>query len=439
MSSRESDQLIERLFWLVRLRWIAVIGVVLTVLFADRVIGLKLPVFPLVGITFILALYNLIFYLVASRIERNLGGVQRRVERIANIQISLDLMILTALIHFSGGIENPFIFYFIFHMIIGSILLSRRASFLQATFAVFLFVGMVGLEYWGVIPHYPLLGFIPATLYNSWFYVAGVSSVFVTTLYISVYMASSISNKLREREKSLEEANRLLEEKDRIKSEYVLRVSHDIKEHIAAIQICVDPVVEGITGPLNAKQKDLLERADRRASKLLFFVNALLEITRIKLTRQLKMESFSLLEVLEAIKEDIKSKARNKNQTFKMEVDPSVDRIRGVRVYIEEALLNLLHNSIKYTPEGGAISLKVEDRRNTLRIEIKDSGIGISTEDLPHIFDEFYRAKKACQLEKMGSGLGTSIAKKIVEMHGGGIWVESEEGKGTTFFIEIKK
>jgi signal transduction histidine kinase len=439
MSSRYGDQLVERLFWLIRLRWIAVVGVVLTVLFAYLFIGLPLPIISLFSITFVLAVYNLIFYFVASRIERSLGGAQRLVEKIANIQISLDLLVLTALIHFSGGIENPFIFYFIFHMIIGSILLSRRASFLQATFAAFLFTGMVGLEYWGILPHYPLRGFISATLYNSWLYVAGVSSVFVTTLYIAVYMASSISIKLREREKSLEEANKQLEEKDRIKSEYVLRVSHDIKEHIAAIQICVDPVVEGIAGPLNAKQKDLLERADRRASKLIFFVNALLEITRIKLTRELRMESFSLLEVLESIKEDIKTKARNKNQTFKMEVDPSVDRIRGVRVYIEEAILNLLHNSVKYTPEGGVISLKVEDRRNNLRIEIKDNGIGISAEDLPQIFDEFYRAKEARQLEKMGSGLGTSIAKKIVEMHGGGIWVESEEGKGTTFFIEIKK
>jgi signal transduction histidine kinase len=434
-----NEPLIERLFWLIRLRWIAVIGVILAILFANLIIELDLPVFALYSICFVLAVYNLVFYFITTYLKRSSSQLFGFAGKIANIQISLDLLILASLIHFSGGIENPFIFYFIFHMIIASILLSPFASFLQAAFAVSLFIFMALLEYLGVLPHYSLQGFLPATLYNDPFYILGISFVFISTLFIAVYMATSISSKLKEREKSLAEANESLEEKDRIKSEYVLRVSHDIKEHIAAIESCIDPVVEGITGTLNDKQKDLLGRANRRASRLLFFVNALLEITRIKLTKKLRMETFSFREVLEAIIEDISAKTKSKQQKFLINISQKIDKIKGVRVYLEEAILNLLHNSVKYTPVGGTISLNVVDQSASLLVQIEDNGIGIPNEDLPHIFDEFYRAKKARQLEVMGSGLGTSIAKKIVELHNGRIWVKSKEGQGTKFFIELPK
>ena len=259
------DRLIERIYWLIKLRWVAITGVVLTVLFAKQVFNVPLNSISLSSIATFLAIYNLVFILYLKRLEKNKPDQLILIaNRIANVQISLDLLSLTMLIHFSGGIENPFIFYFIFHMIIASILLSRRASFLQATFAVFLFTLMVWLEYAGFLRHYCLKGFVLDDLHTNKIYILGVSFVFISTLYLAAYMASSISVRLREREKSLKEANLLLEEKDRIKSEYVLRVSHDIKEHLASVQTCLEPVSDGITGELNPAQKDLIQRATER-------------------------------------------------------------------------------------------------------------------------------------------------------------------------------
>src|SRR3989338_7283564 len=299
-SRKQEDGLIERIYWLIRLRWIAIIGVILTILFAEKIIKLSLPYFYLHGITTVLGVYNLIFFLYLNQIKkRKIIALDIIANRIANVQISLDLLSLTMLIHFSGGIENPFIFYFIFHMIIASILLSMRASFLQATFAAFLFVIMTALEYSEILPHHSLPGFIPHTLHNNLVYISGLNFAFISTIYIAVYMATSISKRLREREDSLKEANLLLEEKDRIKSEYVLRVSHDIKEHLASIQTCLEPVSSGITGGLNPGQKDLIQRATERTDKLLFFVKTLLEITRIKLSKYIDMESFSLKKTVE--------------------------------------------------------------------------------------------------------------------------------------------
>jgi len=440
MEKSLQESLIERNLWLIRLRWIAITGVIFTVLFASQIIKLFLPTLPLYAIALILGLYNLIFFILMGRIKKKESpDIFFTANRIANLQISFDLTSLAFLIHFSGGIENPFIFYFIFHMIIASILLSRKASFLQATYAVLLFSSLVTLEYFGILPHYSLKGFIMHNQHNNPFYITGVSFVFITTLYIAVYMATSISVRLREREASLKEANELLNEKDRIKSEYVLRVSHDIKEHLAAIQSCLEPVAKGITGQLNLKQRDLIQRANERAERLGFFIRALLEITRLRLSKQIEMGYFSLKKTIENAINFVEQGAKDKGIFISCNIEPSIGMIKGAEIYIEETIANLLANSVKYTTGNGKINLKASERGNSVLIEIADTGIGIPQDELPKIFEEFYRASNAKGVEKYGTGLGLSIAKQVIERHSGKIWAESQEGKGSAFYIILPK
>lgn len=431
------EEFIERLHWLVRLRWLAVIGVFLTVLSVSRIFKFPLPVFPLYLIAIILALYNLAFFILLIYLKERKSKITMNI--IANAQISLDLLMLSALIHFSGGIENPFLFYFIFHMIIAGILLSRQAAFLQATFAAILFCFMVILECLGILPHYCLREFIINSQHNNLIYIIGISFVFVSTIYIAVYMASSISAKLKQREEILEKANEQLKEKDRLKSEYVLRVSHDIKEHLAAIQGCLEPVIGRITGELNPKQFDLVERAVQRTSKLIFFVKALLEITRIKLSKEIKMDYFYFKDIVYEVVNNISPKAQDKNIAIYSVIEPTIDRIRGAKEYLQETIVNLIANSVKYTPNNGRIDIRVKDKGNSILIEIQDTGIGIPKDEMPKIFEEFYRASNAREAEKDGTGLGLSIARQIVQIHQGKIWVESESGKGSVFSIELPK
>ena len=438
--TKVKDRIRERLRWLISLRWIAILGVVITALFASKISGIPLNLFPIYAIALLLSLCNLAYSLFLNYSARRISGDLFIINnRLANLQIFLDLAFLAALLHFSGGIENPFIFYFIFHMIIAGILLTRRAAFLQATFAIALFLSIVGMEYSGALHHYCLKGFIPVTLHTDLLYIYGVGFVFISTLYIAVYMASSISKILRERENSLREANVLLEEKDRIKSEYVLRVTHDIKEHLSTIQSCIEPVTNGITGPLNQKQQDLLTRAKDRARRLLIFVRALLEISRIRLSKALKMEEFMFPDAINGVLEDIKARANTRGIDFDVEMPPSAVKMKGVRLYIEEAIMNLLANSLKYTPRGGKITFRVKDTHEHIVIQIKDTGIGIPKDEIAYIFDEFYRGSNAKNLEKEGTGLGLAITKEIVELHKGKISVESEEGKGTNFSVEFPK
>ncbi len=440
MEKLVQEGLIERSLWLIRLRWVAVTGVIFTVLFVSQILKLSLPTLALYTIALILGIYNLIFYILLGRLRKKEPQyIFITANRIANLQISFDLASLTFLIHFSGGIENPFIFYFIFHMIIASILLSRRASFLQATYAVLLFSSLVILEYLGILPHYYLKGFIIHSQHNNPFYIMGASFVFITTLYIAVYMAASISVKLREREESLKQANELLSEKERIKSEYVLRVSHDIKEHLSAIQSCLEPVAGGLAGELNLKQRDLIQRANKRAERLVFFIRSLLEITRLRLNKHIDMGYFSLKGTIDNAINFVDQGAKDKGIFISCNIEPSIGTINGAEIYIEETIANLLANAVKYTAGNGKINITASDRGASVLIEIADTGIGIPKDELPKIFEEFYRASNAKELEKYGTGLGLSIAKQVIERHAGKIWAESQEGKGSAFYIILPK
>jgi signal transduction histidine kinase len=431
---------IERIYWLIRLRWIAVFGVALIVFFASQLLKFSLPVFSLYAIAGILGVYNLIFFFLANRLRKKKPDNSFQItNRIANLQITFDYTCLAAIMHFSGGIENPFIFYFIFHMIISSILLSRRAAFLQVSYAVLLLYSVIALEYYGILPHYCLREFMLADQHENLIYIMGVFSVFVSTLFISAYMATSIVKRLRLHENRLSRANELLRENDRIKSEYVLRVTHDIKEHLAAIQGCLEPVVVGIVGDLNDRQKDLLGRAVQRTEKLMFFVRALLEITRIKLSKHIEIKQFSLRKAVESAVGLIEAKAKEKHLIVSYHIDPGIDMIKGSQIYIEETITNILMNSLKYTPQYGEIDIFVNDKADKVLLQVVDTGIGISEDEIPKLFEDFFRASNAKELEKTGTGLGLAMAKQVVLRHNGKIWVESTLNQGTKVSIELPK
>lgn len=435
-NSSPKDYLLDRVCWLIRLRWVAAAGVFSVSFLLPRIFQgrLDLNVPALCAIAGFLLCYNAgLFFTVSFLKKKKFVFPEPWVNCFANAQISIDLTCLAFLIHFSGGIENPFIFYFIFHMIIASILLTRRAAFSQATYAVFLFFSLVLTEHFGFFQHHCLQHVFSYAAHENIFYLAGMSFVFVSTLYITVFLATSISSQLREREGSLEGVNKLLREKDHIKSEYVLRVTHDIRQDLAAIQSCIEPVTMGITGPLGSAQKDLLQRAIGRSMQLIVYIDALLDITKLKLTQQLKMESFSFTELVREISGQMSELAGNKQLSFEFKTDTTPIMIRGVKVYLEEALMNLLKNSLKYTPAGGKIVFEVTASNDWISIRIEDTGIGIPAPELPHIFEEFYRASNARRAERKGTGLGLSITKQIVEMHQGTIEVESALGKGTIF------
>lgn len=433
-------RLIKRAHWLIRLRWIATVCVGAGTWFCSNILAIELQRNALYGIAVLLGLYNAIMLLLLNHFAKTYTqAVYEPVKKVVNFQISADLLILTVLLHFSGGIENPFAFYFMFHMIIASILLSERESYLQATFAVAVFGLMILLEYLQLVPHHCLRGFVPYCMHKTGLYVLGTFLVFTTAIYLAVYMAGYIASRLKYAEQAYRQANGLLQEKDRIKDEYVLWLTHDIKGHLAAIQSCLNVVDSQIVGTLNEAQIDFVKRASIRTVKLTDFVKKLLQLTQMRLSNNMEKEIFSLKDTIYSAVSAVKSKADDKLQTLNCNIEPAIDKISGNPLSIEETITNLLLNAIKYTPSRGTVEINARDDGNYVLVEFIDTGIGIPREELPKIFDEFYRATNAREIEKDGTGLGLSIAKQVVERHGGKIHVESREGDGTRFWFTLLK
>jgi len=244
---------------------------------------------------------------------------------------------------------------------------------------------------------------------------------------------------LEKQQKALRAANIQLKEKDRIKDEYVSRVTHDIKGHLAAIQSCLFIASDESAGALSEKQSDFMQRALGRTGQLTNFVKELLNLTQMRLSGRLQMEAFSLSDTISKALDSIARKAKDKSITVTSDVEPSIGQIIGNEFSINEMLTNLLFNAVKYSPENKSVHLEAKSHDDYVQIDIADTGIGIPADELGNVFEEFFRASNAKQREKDGTGLGLSIVKQIVERHGGKISVQSQQGQGTTFTVTLPR
>jgi signal transduction histidine kinase len=318
-------------------------------------------------------------------------------------------------------------------MIIASIILSVFERYMLATFSTMLLVFLAILEYNGIVDHHCLKGFLVHCHQADALFTFGTIAVISSTLYLVVFMTGSISIRLRKREEALWDANLQLNQKDRIKNEYVARVTHDIKGHLAVIKMSLDVAAQDSIGTLNVKQEDLITRANVRTTKLIAFVQSLLKLTKMRLSDEINMEEFDISETIANSTAVAREKAKDKKVELKISEIVADKMILGNPVSIEEITANLLFNAIKYTPSGGTVTLSVSENEGFLRVDIEDTGIGIPPEELPKVFDEFYRASNARLTERDGTGLGLSIAKQVIERHGGKIWAKSHLGQGSTF------
>jgi signal transduction histidine kinase len=199
-------------------------------------------------------------------------------------------------------------------------------------------------------------------------------------------------------------------------------------------------ILGGFAGEINEEQREMLDRSSYRIRELLNLISDLLDVSRIE-AGQIAQEfkAMSLSEVIEGSLEDIQAMAREKEMELRVEVPDKLPVIQAAPHRLRQVLNNLLSNAIKFTPPEGLITISVEDKDDQFQIEVMDTGTGIPSEDLPYIFDDFFRGR---DVDRTGAGLGLSIAKKIVEAHGGRIWVESpcaSDGTGSKFAFTLPK
>jgi signal transduction histidine kinase len=436
-SSLEKE-LVESLSRFINLRWIMVIGIFVTSKFAKFGLGIDLPIIPIFIVTFCILIFNLICLYLQKHVKSY--------ERFTNLQISVDWIALVFLVHYTGGIESPVIFYFIFHVIISAILLSEKKCYLQTSFALILIISLSILEYFHVIPHVHIKDLFPNPVYDNGLYLLSIIFFSVTSLYISAYLATSVNNRLRKRENEIvtlkneiTDAYNKLEEIDREKSEFTYKVTHELRSPLSAIQSLLKSIEEGYAGEISEKARDLVIRSEKRTSFLITLVNGLLDLIAGKIGKP-KEGDIKLIDINIAVKNTLhlmqeKTKAKNLKIINKAVPEPSYLNI--VPDDLDIILTNLIDNSVKYTEQEGTISINSTITDKEVKLEISDTGMGITTEDINKIFNEFYRARNAKAAELRGTGLGLSIVKNLIKQYGGSIDVQSQIEKGTTVTISF--
>ena len=237
----------------------------------------------------------------------------------------------------------------------------------------------------------------------------------------------------------LEDMTYLLE-LDRMKGDFIAMVSHELRSPISAIAQNINLILEGLVGKTTEKQRNLLLRAKERSKGLIDLIGDLLEISKIEAGMAIQRKgTLQLEEVARKVMELMEGEAQAKRISLTAKIDFSLPPVLGDKDSLEGVFTNLVSNAIKYTPDGGKVVIEVCPAGDYVKTVVKDTGIGISQEDLPRIFDKFSRIKSEKTRGIIGTGLGLSIVKGIVEAHLGSISVESEEGKGTIVTILLPK
>lgn len=220
-----------------------------------------------------------------------------------------------------------------------------------------------------------------------------------------------------------------------MRREFVGNVSHEIRTPLAAMKAISETLRDGALYDQLAA-KDFLERLDVELDGMTQMVNELIELSRIETgTIKLKLEPVDLNALVKEVANRLKPQADRNHLTLSTNYYADLPTTSADRERVRQVITNILHNAIKFTPPQGKILVSTRQEGQTIIAEVSDTGIGIAAEDLPHIFERFFKADKS--RSTTGTGLGLAIAKHTIQAHGGNIWVTSEPGKGSVFGFSL--
>jgi signal transduction histidine kinase len=283
-------------------------------------------------------------------------------------------------------------------------------------------------------------------------FLAAYLAAFGLGLALTVYLTSTIVMHLRQRDADLVRAREQLQERSaaletangrlrllaRRRTEHALRVAHELRAPAAAMKSVLDVLLRGYADD----QQSMLEIARDNSVRLLDLVNDLLYLGHVKeVGHAVDVTAVRIDDVLRDTMEAVRPMATQQSITLTMFLQPYLPTVRANPEYVRQILVNLLDNAIKYTPARGAVEAELRHSGDRVVCTVSDTGIGIRSEDVPHVFEEFFRAPNAKQSQRTGTGLGLAIVKQIVDLYGGDIAVESQIGKGTrvTFSLPLAK
>jgi signal transduction histidine kinase len=409
MSTRRQD-----IFWFILLRVIIITTIfisVVTIHYATAA-TLTLSAFYLIFAAYFLSLVYFLLYF---------WGKNYTVQ--VYIQIFFDLLLITALVYFSGGLKGSFYFLYVFEIIAASIVLSSRATYITAILSGVLFAALIDGMYLGIIPSYssdssPIsMDALITNVFTSW----GV-------FFLVALLISYLTGKLRKTREELERAQKELEVKKglALAGEISAHLAHEIRNPLAAISGSIQVLRKEIA--LSGEQRDLMnivvDESDRISKSIEQFLNL----------ASPGKQTFAVVELSQVLKETITLLQRSEelNGTYRVEGNYGASSIYcyGNSNQFKQIFWNLIKNALKAMPDGGTLTIDLNQRKkNEIELKVKDSGKGMAKEDQERLFEPFYSGFKT------GKGIGMAVVRRIVDDYNGKILVSSELDKGTEIVI----
>lgn len=261
------------------------------------------------------------------------------------------------------------------------------------------------------------------------------------TITLRTNMLIDVKDEIRRKNEELEVESQKAREASRLKSVFLANMSHELRTPLNAIIGFSEVLHDKSFGGLNPKQERYVNNIHKSGQHLLQLINDILDLSKIESGKmELHPENFYMPHVIESVYSTAKTLALKKGISIEKVLDEKVSFVVADEIRVKQILYNLVSNAIKFTPDKGRVliaSRRITDGFDSIEISVKDTGIGIAPEDFDKIFASFQQIDGSYSRKQEGTGLGLSLTKKLVELHGGRIWFESEVGKGSTFYVTI--
>jgi len=438
------EQLVgKRLYTNAQIRFLVVAAIAGGSVLAKRFLGIHdLDVLSLLLLAGLLGLFNIGVFFVARRHRDLVREVRnyRWLNGAMHFTIAADFIFLTATLRLVGGAKSPFLCFYILHVILAAALLSPRSAWVHTAFGCSLLGGLVLGQWSGWVHVHQPAGIVSGDEPLDGRFALMVFGVQGLLMGLSVFLLTGLTRLLRMGERQLRDSNQKLERLSKTQRDFLHIALHDLKAPVNAATMLVHGLTVASDVPLPEAHQQMVTRILKRLSEVSDFLHDLGVLAALdsadfdKLTRNIDVG-----ELLKTVADENKDLIRMHRHSLRVDVPPDLPPVRGVERLIHEAVVNLITNASKYTPDGGQIILRARGGGHVVRIEVEDNGIGIAREDQKRLFQEFARIRRKVSTlpEVTGSGLGLSIVRRVVEAHKGRVGVVSELGKGSTFYIEL--
>lgn len=390
------------------------------------------------------------------------------------VELLADLVTITSVIYLTGGPYSSYYTVYVFYCFATGVFYNHYLAAFTSVFSLIFYGGFLLLCNWGVIP--PLIlnygDRLPVPAYtpiSHFFFTLAFLGLIIYGVKIASYFSQRRERMLEIRNRELlelhgqlEMINEQLKEANRVKSEFLATMSHELRTPLTAIIGFSELMMEGVMGELSNDQKEGIQEVLNNGADLLALINSLLDLAKIEAGKmRLDLQEFDISETVERVGKMLSSLIQRKRHNLSIAIGKDLPAIRGDERRIQQILLNLLSNAIKFTPDGGKIEISVDfygsealagqpwhsrieggmDQFSSgvFKLMVRDNGVGIQKENLNMVFDVFQQADSSITRSFGGTGLGLALAKQYAELHKGVIWVESEYGKGASFYLLLPK